>query len=86
MLSRGGRAMVKYTLRAVSRDSTGKASDIADSWPLTATSLEEAKAEADRQKWGEAGDVANAFEITDETGTVLAWRRFRKGSDDASWS
>jgi hypothetical protein len=86
MLSRGGRAMVKYILRAVSRDSNGKATDIADSWPLTATSLEEAKAEADRQKWGEAGDVANAFEITDETGAVLAWRRFRKGSDDASWS
>ena len=78
--------MVKYILRAVSRDSNGKATDIADSWPLTATSLGEAKAEADRQKWGAAEDVANAFEITDETGAVLARRQFRKGSDDASWS
>ena len=79
--------MVKYySLRAVSRHRTGTATDISDSWPLNATSLDEAKAEADRQNWGEAGDVANAFEITDETGTVLAWRQFGTGSDDASWS
>ena len=75
--------MVKYVLRAVSRDSNGKATDIADSWPLNATTLHEAKAEADRQKWGEAWDVANAFEIADETGNVLAWRSFRKGGEDA---
>lgn len=74
--------MVKYVLRAVSRDSKGKATDIADSWPLNATTLLEAKAEVDRQKWGEAWDVANAFEIADETGNVLVWRSFRKEGED----
>jgi hypothetical protein len=77
---------VKFVLRAVSRDSNGTATDIANSWPLNATTLDEARAEADRQTWGEAWDVANAFEITDEVGNVLAWRPFRKGGEDASWS
>jgi hypothetical protein len=77
---------VKYVLRAVSRQRKGKATDIADSWPLNATDLDEAKAEVDRQKWGEPSDVADAFEITDESGNVLAWRPFRKGGEDASWS
>jgi hypothetical protein len=77
---------MKYMVRAVSRDSNGKVRDIADTWPLNATTIEEAKAEVDRQQWREPWDVANAFEITDEAGNALTWRAFRKGHENASWS
>ena len=77
---------MKFILRAVSRDSNGNATDIANSWPLNATTLSEAKAEADRQQWREAADVANAFEITDEAGRPLTWRPFRRESENAAWS
>ena len=39
--------------------------------------LGDAKAEVDRQQWRAPGDVANAFEITDESGNALTWRAFR---------
>ena len=77
---------MKYMVRAVSRDINGKITDIADAWPLNAGSIEEAKVEVDRQHWREPGDVANAFEITDESGNSLAWRPFRTGGEAASWS
>ena len=77
---------MKYMVRAVSRDLNGKVTDIADTWPLNATTVEDAKAEVDRQHWREPGDVANAFEITDESGNALTWRPFRKGGMPASWS
>jgi len=75
---------MKYMVRAVSRDIDGKVTDIADTWPLNASSVEDAKVEVDRQHWGEPGDVANAFEITDESGNALTWRAFRTGSKPAS--
>jgi len=77
---------MKYMVRAVSRDINGKVTDIADTWPLNASSVEDAKAEVDRQHWREPGDVANAFEITDESGNALTWRSFRTGGKPASWS
>ncbi len=77
---------MKYMVRAVSRDINGKVTDIADTWALNASSLEDAKAEVDRQHWREPGDVANAFEITDASGHALTWRPFRKGGKPASWS
>ena len=77
---------MKYMVRAVSRDADGKVTDIADTWPLNATTIEDAKAEVDRQHWREPGDVANAFEITDASGNALTWRPFRKGGKPASWS
>ena len=77
---------MKFMLRAVTRDNNGKITDIANTWPLNATSLKDAKAEADRQQWREPGDVANAFEITDEAGNALTWRAFRKANEDQSWS
>jgi len=49
---------MKYMVRAVSRDLNGKVTDIADTWPLNATTVEDAKAEVDRQHWREPGDVA----------------------------
>ncbi len=78
--------MAKYTLRAVSRNPDGTVTDIADSWPLNSRSLEEARAEADRQKWGERSDVANAFEIVDEAGRMLTWRAFHEDGEEASWT
>ena len=78
--------MARYTLRAVSRDAGGRVSNIADSWPLTSTSIEEAKAEADRQNWEQRRDLANAFEITDASGCVLTWRRFREAGEEPVWS
>ena len=77
---------MKYMVRAVSRDRNGKVVDIANTWPLNAATLDEAKAEIDRQHWREPEDVANAFEITDESGNSLAWRPFRMGRKDAVWS
>jgi hypothetical protein len=77
---------MKYMVRAVSRDLNGKVTDIADTWPLNATTVEDAKAEVDRQHWREPGDVANTFEITDESGNALSWRPFRKGGKPASCS
>ena len=77
---------MKYMVRAVSRDANGKVTDIADTWPLNATTIDDAKAEVDRQHWREPGDVANAFEITDASGNALTWRSFRKGGKPASWS
>ncbi len=77
---------MKYALRAVSRNSTGKVTDIADSWPLNAITLCEAQAEADRQKWHEAEGGTNAFEVTDGSGNALTWRPFRNGGKDAAWS
>ena len=77
---------MKYMVRTVSLDPNGKVTDIADTWPLNATTVEDAKAEVDRQHWREPGDVANAFEITDPSGNALTWRPFRKGGKPASWS
>ena len=62
---------MKYMVRAVSRDLSGKVTDIADTWPLNADSLDDAKAEVDRQHRREPGDVANAFEITDKSGNAF---------------
>ena len=78
--------MAKFTLRAVSRQEDGKVTNIADSWPLIAPSLEEAKAEADGQKWFQNRELANAFEIVDQSGKTLTWRPFCEGDEDASWS
>jgi hypothetical protein len=93
MLAAAGVRMTIYILRAVSREPEGQASDIADTWPLNATSLEDAKAEVDRQAWGEPTDIANAFEIVDSAGNVLTWRPFHKGGEagldarsSAEWS
>jgi hypothetical protein len=83
---RAGVRRMKYMVRAVSRDIDGKVTDVANTWPLNASSVEEAKAEVDRQHWREPGDVANAFEITDESGNALTWRSFRTGGKPASWS
>jgi hypothetical protein len=80
------RAVAKYTLRAVSRAEDGTVSNIADSWPLTSVSIEDAKAEADRQKWFQSRELANAFEIVDASGRVLAWRPFRTEGKDVTWS
>ena len=77
---------MKYMVRAVSRDLNAKVTDVADTWPLNATTVEDAKAEVDRQHWREPGDVANAFEITDSSGNALTWRPFRTGPKRASWS
>jgi hypothetical protein len=77
---------MKYMVRAVSRDVAGKVTDIADTWPLNSATVADAKAEVDRQHWREPGDVANAFEITDEAGNALAWRPFRKGGKPPTWS
>jgi hypothetical protein len=84
--ARAGVRRMKYMVRAVSRDIDGKVTDIADTWPLNASSVEDAKVEVDRQHWREPGDVANAFEITDESGNALTWRAFRTGGKAASWS
>jgi hypothetical protein len=78
--------MAKFTLRAVSRQEDGKVTNVADSWPLLALSIEEAKSEADKQKWFPSRDLANAFEIVDEGGRTLTWRPFREGGEDAPWS
>ena len=77
--------MAKSMLRAVSRADDGTVSNIADSWPLTATSIEDAKAEVDGQKWFQTRELANAFEIVDESGRTLAWRPFRTEGKDAGW-
>lgn len=77
---------MKYMVRAVSRDTNGKVTDVADTWPLNATTVEDAKAEVDRQHWREPGDAANAFEITDASGNALTWRPLRKGGTPVSWS
>ena len=55
-------------MRAVSRDPHGKVTDIADTWPLNAATVEDAKAEVDRQHWREPGDLANAFETSHDQG------------------
>jgi hypothetical protein len=78
--------MARYTLRAVTRNEDGTVSNVADSWPLTSTSLDEAKAEADKQKWFQDRELANTFDIVDEAGRTLAWRPFRVGGGDATWS
>ena len=78
--------MAKYTLRAISRLENGTVTNVADSWPLTSTSLDEAKAEADKQKWFQSRELANAFDIVDQSGRTLAWRPFRSGSEDVMWS
>ena len=77
--------MARYTLRAVSRQPDGTITNIADSWPLMSASIEEAKAEADRQKWYQNRELANAFEIVDEAGRTLTWRPFRTGEEDTVW-
>ena len=81
-----GHRMAKYTLRAVFREADGKVTNIADSWPLTSVTIEEAKAEADEQKWDQSRVFANAFEIADESGRALTWRPFRTEDKDASWA
>ena len=78
--------MAKYTLRAVMRNEDGTVTNVADSWPLTSTNLDEAKAEADKQKWFQNRELANAFDIVDESGRPLVWRPFRAGGGDATWS
>ena len=65
---------MKYMVRTVSRNVSGKVTDIADTWPLNADSLDDAKAEVDRQHWREPGDVANALEITNKSGNALTSR------------
>jgi hypothetical protein len=74
MLNEQEHRMAKYTLRAVFREPDGKATNIADSWPLTAATLEDARAETDKQRWDQSRVFANAFEIADESGRVLTWR------------
>jgi hypothetical protein len=37
------------------RDTDGKVTDIADTWSLNATTVEDAEAEVDRQHWREPG-------------------------------
>jgi hypothetical protein len=76
---------MRYALRAVSRDADGRVTNIADSWPLTSISVEDAKLEADRQKWEQRRDLANAFEIIDESGGVVTWRRFREAGEEPEW-
>jgi hypothetical protein len=44
---------MKFMVSAVSRDINGRVTDVADTWPLNATSVEDAKAEVDRQHWRE---------------------------------
>ena len=78
--------MAKFTLRAVCRDADGKVINIAENWPLTAVTLEGAKAEVDGQKWDQSRVFANAFEIVDESGRALIWRPFRTGVGPASWA
>ncbi len=78
--------MAKYTLRAVTRNEDGTVVNIADSWPLTSATLEDAKAEADRQKWFQNRELANAFDIVDLSGRTLAWRPFRTDGGNTSWS
>ncbi len=78
--------MTKYTLRAVTRNEDGAVINVADSWPLTSATIEEAKAEADRQKWFQNRELANAFDIVDLSGRTLAWRPFRTGGDSTTWS
>ena len=53
-------------VRAVSRDADGKVTDIADTWPLNATTVDDAEAEVDRQHWREP------FESTDASRNALA--------------
>lgn len=79
-------SMTRYTLRAVSRDVDGRVTNIADWWPLTSISIEEARIEADRQKWEQRRDLANAFEIIDASGGVVTWRRFREAGEEPVWS
>ena len=81
-----GHCMAKYTLRAVFREVDGKVTNIADSWWLISITLEEAKAEADEQKWDQSRVFANAFEIADESGRALTWRPFRTEDKNASWA
>ena len=76
--------MAKFTLRAVFREPDGKVTNIADSWPLTAVTLEDAKAEADSQTWDQSRVFANAFEITGEAGQALTWRPLR--TQAVSWA
>ncbi len=78
--------MAKYTLRAVTRNEDGAVVNIADSWPLTSATLEDAKAEADRQNWFQNRELANAFDIVDLSGRTLAWRPFRVEGSDITWS
>jgi hypothetical protein len=77
--------MAKYTLRAVFREAGGKLTTIADSWPLTTVTLEEAKAETGGQKWDQSRVLANAFEIVDEVGRALTSRPFRTQGQVVSW-
>jgi len=72
-------------LRAVSRADDGTVSNIADSWPLTSVNIADAQAEVDRQKWFQTRQLANAFEIVDESGRALAWRPFRTEGRGATW-
>ena len=78
--------MAKFTLRAVFREPDGKVMNIADSWPLMSVTLEDAKAEADDQKWDQSRVFANAFEIADESGQTLTWRPFRAQGRAVSWA
>ena len=78
--------MAKFTLRAVFREADGKVTNIADSWPLMSVTLEDAKVEADGQKWNQSRVFANAFEIADESGQALTWRPFRTQSRTVSWA
>jgi hypothetical protein len=77
--------MTRYILRAVSRCSNGIVANIVESWCLGSCTLADAMAQADRQHWGEFWDEANAFEITDETGRLVAWRPFRSQGEKAMW-
>lgn len=77
--------MTRYILRAVSRCGNGTVANIVESWFLGSCTLAGAMAQADRQHWGELWDEANAFEITDETGRLMAWRPFRSQGEAASW-
>ena len=78
--------MAKFTLRAVFREPDGKVTNIADSWPLMSVTLEDAKAEADGQKWDQSRAFANAFEIADDSGQALTWRPFRTQGRTVFWA
>jgi len=78
--------MAKFTLRAVFREPDGKVTNIADSWPLTAVTLEDAKAETDEQTFDQSRVFANAFEITDVSGRALTWRLFRTKGQAVWWA
>ena len=52
---------------------------------MPAICVEDAKLEADRQKWEQRRDLANAFEIIDASGGVVTWRRFREAGEEPEW-